>query len=100
MIDLAFPGNRIRHYMRTTGRSGKWIQQQHYIALIYDVYNDQDLYMIDFFKSRNDEVMLAWCKNMWGPPRPGGEWWQEGFSSLRLMVRGQERIMHWQMTWE
>ena len=100
MIDLAFPGTRIRHYMRTTGRSGKWIQQQHYIALIYSVYNNPDLYMIDFFKSRNDEVMLAWCKNMWGPPQPGGEWWQEGFGSLRIMVRGQERIMHWQMTWE
>lgn len=100
MIDLAFPGTRIRHYMRTTGRSGKWIQQQHYIALIHDVYNDQDIFMIDFFKSRNDEVMLAWCKNMWGPPVVGETWWRDAVDHLRLMVRGQERIMHWKMTWE
>ena len=100
MIDTFWSNKRISHYIRTTGRSAQWMAQQHYIALIYDVYNDQDLYMIDFLKSRNDEVMLAWCKNMWGPPSPGSEWWQDGFSSLRLMVRDQERIMHWKITWE
>jgi len=102
MIDIAFPASRIRHYMRVTGRSGQWIMQQSYIALIHKIKTTEDCYYIDFYKSRDDGAMLKWCNEAWGPPVVGETWWQmlTDQTHLTLVVRSEDRVTQWKLTWE
>lgn len=102
MIDIAFPNSRIGHYMRVTKRSGKWVMQQSYIALIHKIATTEDCYYLDFYKSRDNATMLEWCQNAWGQPEVGETWWQKltGQAQLTLVVRGEERVTQWQLTWE
>ena len=102
MIDIAFPASRIGHYMRFTGRSGKWVMQQSYIALIHKINFTEDCYVIDFYKSRDDGTMLKWCHEVWGAPVVSETWWQmrTGQAQLTLVVRGEDRVTQWKLTWE
>lgn len=102
MIDIAFPASRIRHYMRVTRRSGQWIMQQSYIALIHKIETTKDCYVIDFYKSRDDGAMLKWCNEAWGPSVVNETWWTllSDQPQLQLVVRGEERLTQWKLTWE
>ena len=98
---IALPARRIQHYMRVTGQTGQWIQRQHYIALIHKLPSTEDVYLLDFYKSRSDAAMLEWCESVWGPPQVGDSWWQIIYDipALQIVVKGEDKVTLYQLTW-
>ena len=102
MIDIGWSAKRISHYMRVTRRSSQWIMQQSYIAMIHKIETTEDCYVLDFYKSRDDGAMLKWCNEAWGEPKVSLTWWTilSDQPQLQLVVRGEERLTQWKLTWE
>lgn len=94
-------GSLVSMYMSQTGRGHSWMAKQDYIFTTYKIYKTTDCWLIDFIKSRDDEKILSWCIDTWGPSGDQS-WWilqKEPVGRLRLVVLGDERIMMWKMIW-
>lgn len=99
-------GSYVSMYMSQTGRSHSWMAKQDYIFTTHKIHKTTDWWLIDFIKSRDDDKILSWCIDTWGPSGKQS-WWtlsrwiqeKELVGPLRLVVLGDERIMMWKMIW-